>query len=248
MRRWLAFVCVLALAVALGGVVSRVPEALSEVESFRVTEVRLRGARFLSQEEAERVLALSSGASVWDDKKPLEARVREHPLVKDVTIHRRFPNALLLKVEERQPVALFANPLLEPVDETGRLLPIDPAYHKLDLPIIAGAGAGGSESLSPSDLRLLAGEIVRLAEGDPEIHALVSDYTLYPGGDVRVRLSEPPVTLSFRPGLPTGRIQEGLRVLKDAEEQERFRGAQVAHVDLRWENQVVVRFGRARGR
>ena len=38
MKRWLTFVFALALAVALGGAFSRIPEALSEVEAFRVKE------------------------------------------------------------------------------------------------------------------------------------------------------------------------------------------------------------------
>ncbi len=59
MKRWLTFVFMLALAVALGGVVSRVPKALAEVEAFRVEEVRLRGARFLTHEDAVKVLDLS---------------------------------------------------------------------------------------------------------------------------------------------------------------------------------------------
>jgi len=245
MKRWLTFVSVLALAVALGGVFSRVPKALSEVEAFQVKEIRLRGARFLTQEEAVAALALEPQASVWDDKKVLETRLRAHPLVKDVVIRRRFPSALLLQVEERQPVALYPNPTLEPVDESGRVLPIDPAQHKLDLPIMAAAGGSGPGALTPADLRLLAGEIVRLAQGDPEIHSMISDFALHPRGDVTARMSNPAVTLYFRPGLPCGRIQSGLRVLADA--QARFNEGNVAHLDLRWEDQVVVRFARAGG-
>jgi hypothetical protein len=245
MRRWLTFVFVLALAVALGGAVSRIPEALAEVEAFRVTEVRLRGARFLTQQEAEATLDLSSRASVWDDTKVLVARLKEHPLVSDVKIYRRFPNALLIRVEEREPVALFPNPTLEPVDAEGRILPIDPALHRLDLPIMAADGKGRGDSLSPADLRVLAGEISRFAQGDPEFHSRISDFALNSNGDVRARISDPPVTLYFRPGLPSGRIQTGLRVLMDA--LARFDRGNVVDLDLRYEDQVVVRFGRARG-
>jgi cell division protein FtsQ len=245
MKRWLTFVSVLAVAVALGGVFSRIPEALSEVETFRVTEVRLQGNRFLSHEEVVATLALGPQASVWDDKGHLEARLREHPLVEDVVVRRRFPNSLLLQIEERLPVALYPNPTLEPVDEAGRILPIDPAQHKLDLPIMAGTGGDGSGTLTPADLRLLAGEIVRLAEDDPELHSSISDFALHPRGDVSAQLSDPPVTVHFRPGLPCGRIQTGLRVLADA--QARFEEGDVAHLDLRWEDQVVVRFARAGG-
>ena len=246
MKRWLTFVFVLALAVALGGVVSRVPEALVEVESFKVREVRLRGARFLTHEEVVEALDLPDGASVWDDTKVLEARLQDHPLVEEVTIHRRFPSALLLQIVEREPVALFPNPTLEPVDASGRILPIDPAFHKLDLPIMASAGEDGPGSLTRAGLRMLAGEISRLAQGDPEFHSRISDFGLHPGGDLSARISDPPVTLHFRPGLPSGRIQTGLRVLRDA--QDRFDEGDVVELDLRFKDQVVVRFGRVGGR
>jgi len=245
MKRWLTFVFVLALAVALGGVASRVPEALVEVEAFKVTEVRLRGARFLTHEDVVEALDLSAEASVWDDTKDLEARLHDHPLVEDVKIHRRFPNALLVQVVEEEPVALFPNPTLEPVNESGRILPIDPAFHKLDLPLMASAGLNGPGSLTPAGLRLLAGEISRLAEGDPEFHSKISDFVLYPRGDMRVRISDSPVTLHLRPGTPSGRIQAGLRVLRDA--QARFEEGAVVELDLRFDDQVVVRFGRAGG-
>ncbi len=245
MKRWLTFVFVLAVAVALGGVFSRVPEALAEVEAFKVQEVRLRGARFLTHDEALVTLDLPPGASVWDDTKELEARLEGHPLVKDVTVHRRFPHSLLFRVVEREPVALFPNPTLEPVDEDGRILPIDPSVHKLDLPIMAAAGREGPGSLSPAGLRLLAGEISRLAQGDPEFHSKISDLALYPQGDMRARISDPHVTMHFRPGLPSRRIQEGLRVLMNARAQ--FENGEVTGLDLRFENQVVVRLNRAEG-
>ncbi len=245
MKRWLTFVFGLALAVALGGAVSRVPEALAEVEAFKVTEVRLRGARFLNREEAVECLDLSPTASVWDDIRELEARLEEHPLVKEATGHRRFPNALLFKVEEREPVALFPNPTLEPVDEDGRFLPLDPARLKLDLPIMAAAGGREPVSLSPRDLRLLAGEISRLAKSDPEFHAKISDVALYPEGDLRARISDPPATIRFVPGLSVVRIQKGLRVLADAIG--RFETRAGVDLDLRYEDQVVVRFSDAEG-
>lgn len=246
MKRWLSFLFVLALAVALGGVFRRVPEALAEVEAFRLSEIRLRGERFFTQEEAVRTLALEPTASVWDDTKVLKSRLLEHPLVKDVRIYRRFPHALLIKVVEEEPVALFPNPTMEPVDETGHILPIDPVAHQLDLPIMAASTGSGAGSLSAAGLRTLAGEIARLARGNPEFCARVSDYALHPGGYVTARISDPPVRLHFRPGLQSGRIQTGLRVLKDA--QNRFDEGSVADLDLRFDDQVVVRFDRAGGR
>lgn len=254
MRRWLAFVLVLGLATVLAGALARIPEALSRVEAFRVREIRLEGNRFLTQEEAARAAAISPQASVWDDLDPLEDRLRAHPLVADVKAKRRFPGALLLEVVERQPVALVPTPALEPVDALGTVLPINPAEHRLDLPIISMRGGRDGTALTAAQRRLVAGELARLARGDPEFVARLSEVTLDSRGDLQAEMWrrddqgevwDLPVTLRFRPNLPGRRVQEGLRVLGDA--MVRFEGVVVADLDLRYEDQVVVRLDRARG-
>ena len=88
-------------------------------------------------------------------------------------------------------------------------------------------------------------QIARLAQGDPAFHAKISDVTLFPGGDLRARIPDPSVTLRFVPGLSSGRLHTGLRVLADA--LGRFEGGDVTDLDLRYEDQVVVRFSSARG-
>lgn len=254
MRRWLAFVLALALATALAGALARVPEALSGVEAFRVREIRLEGNRFLTSEEAAKAVAISPLASVWDDLDPLEDRLISHPLVAEVKAKRRFPGTLIFEVVEHQPVALVPNPTLEPVDALGEILPIDPAQHHLDLPIITMGGGGEGDALTAAQRRLVAGEIARLAQGDPELVARLSEVALDPKGDLRAEMWrrdaqgeiwDLPVTLRFHPSVPNRRMQEGLRAMEDA--MIRFEGAVVAALDLRYEDQVVVRLDRARG-
>jgi hypothetical protein len=240
----------------MAGVVARVPEALARVEAFRITEIRVEGNRFLTPVEAAKAVAISPMASVWDDFDPLEDRLRAHPLVEDVRARRRFPGRLILKVVEETPVALVPNPTLEPVDATGRFLPIDPAEHRLDLPIITLKGGREVGALSATQRRLIAGEIARMAQGDPDFLARISEVALDPQGDLWAQfwrrdargggeVWDLPVTLRFRPNLPIDRVQEGLRVLGDA--MTRFEGAVVAGLDLRYDDQVVVRLDRTRG-
>jgi hypothetical protein len=245
MRRWFGFSLMVGLAAAMAAVVSRIPEALAEVEAFRVTEVRLKGARFLLEEEAEALLALPPNASVWDDTSEWEMRLGTHPLVKKAKIHRRFPGTLLLDIVEAEPVALFPNPTLVPVDESGRILPIDPSLHRLDLPLIASAGKDGPGSLTQAERGLLALELSRIAEGDPGLGDQVSDLTMDSAGDLRVQFLNPEVVFRFRPGLASRRMQDGLRVLEDATD--RFVEDRVVNLDLRYEGQVVVSLERRRG-
>jgi cell division septal protein FtsQ len=245
MRPWLAFVFMATLAVGLAALVARAPEALAKMEAFRVTRVTLEGNRFLTQAQAESTLDLSATASVWDDLDLLEERLGSHPLVEEAKVGRRFPGTLTLKVVERIPVALAPNPTLEPVDASGRFLPIDPAVHRLDLPLITVGGRDRLETLSASERNLVAGEIARMAQRDPEFLARISEVILDPRGDLRAEVYDPPMTMLFRPNLPSRRIQEGMRVFGDA--LTRFEGAGIADLDLRYEDQVVVRLSRIEG-
>ena len=245
MRRSLVFLLVLTLAVALADGLSRAPEALARLEVFRVVEIQFDGGRYLTREEALQTVAVPIMASVWDDAEEWEDRLRSHPLVRDARIQRRFPGTLVLNVEEREPVALYPNPLLEPVDESGAFLPIDPTLHRLDVPLMASREEEGPGSLTPAQRRLLAGEIARIGSEDPEFLARVSEITLGGRDDLQARLWDPPFTMHFRPGLPGQRIRDGLRVLRDAMAQ--FEGSEVVELDLRYDDQVVLRLNRAEG-
>jgi len=245
MKRWFGFSLMVGLAAALAAVVARIPEALAEIEAFRVTDVRLKGTRFLEKAEAEALMAVPPHASVWDDTSEWEARLETHPLVMKAKIHRRFPGTLLLDIVESEPVALFPSPTLVPVDDSGRILPIDPTLHRLDLPLIAAGGGEGPESLTQAERGQLAMELSRLAGGDPGFGGQISDLIMDPSGDIRAQFLKPHVVFHFRPGLPSRRIQDGLRVLADATA--RFNQDQVVNLDLRYEDQVVVRFDRTGG-
>ena len=254
MKRWLVFGLVVGLAGALAGAVSQAPKVLAQVDAFRIDSIQLRGNLFLSPAEATRTVAVSPTASVWDDLDPLEERLRAHPLVADAKVRRRFPATLVLEVTEETPVALVSNPTLEPVDATGRFLPIDPAEHPLDLPIITITEPREEGGLSAAERRLVAGELARMAQADPDFLSRISEVALDPRGDLWAQLwrrddggeiGDFPITFSFRPNLPRGRVQEGIKVLGDA--MTRFEEAVVVGLDLRYEDQVVVRIRRAEG-
>lgn len=245
MRPSLLFLLMVTLALGVAELANRATRVLAKMDAFRVTAVKLQGNRFLTEEEVEAYLALPPLASVWDDRGPLEERVGKHPLVREVRVGRRFPGTLLVSVRERVPVALVPNPTLEPVDAAGAFLPIDPAAYRLDLPLITLGARGRVEGLSAAERNLVAAEIARLAQGDPDFLAGVSEVSLEQRGELRADLFDPPMELFFRPNLPSRRIQEGLRVLEDA--RDRFQGTEIAGLDLRYEDQVIVRLVRAKG-
>jgi cell division septal protein FtsQ len=214
------------------------PEALADAELFRVTRVNVEGARYLSEAEALETARVPTDASLWVDTGPMLDRLRGHPLVREVRVRRRLPGTLVLEVVERQPVALLPMPTLRPVDRDGRLLPIDPALHRLDLPLLEARSGAGASSLSPAELRTLAGELDRLEALDPLVLASVSDAAIGPWGEVVLRLAEPRVTFLYSPPLNPTRLRQGLLALADALERSPDRPPTT--VDLRFADQVVV--------
>ncbi len=213
------------------------PDALAELEFFRAREYRVVGARLLEEEQVLAAAAISQFISVFDELTPIEIRLERHPLIRRARVTAELPRTLVVTIEERIPVGFVAGPVLEPVDRDGRVLPLDPVKHRLDLPILIRAGGGGP--LSPTQLRILAMEVDRLAEDDPTFLAAVSEIAIDERGDATAAMSGD-LLLRFRPPLSNRRLRDGLAVLEDAVLRNPDRTAAI--LDLRFADQVVVSY------
>jgi cell division septal protein FtsQ len=207
----------------------RVPGWLAEVGWLRVRRVAVEGVRYLSAEEVERAAGVPAEANLWEDTAPVAARVRSHPLVRDAHVRRKLPGTLVVQVDEREPIALVPTPTLEPIDREGRLLPIDPARHALDLPVLRPGPV--------PDVRATR-EAARLAELDPEFWSAVSVVTAEGAGDLTLEWGDPPLRIRLRTPVEPVRLREARAVLADLTERS---GRRPAMLDLRFADQVVVR-------
>jgi len=219
------------------------PDALAELDFFRAREYRVAGTRVLEEEQVLAAAAISPFVSVFDDLTAMERRLEQHPLIRHAHITTVLPSTLVFTIEERTPVAFVASPVLEPVDRDGQVLPLDPVEHRLDLPVLMRAGGGAA--LTPSELRILAREVDRLATDDPTFLAAVSEMAIDERGDATALLSGD-LLLRFRPPLSHRRLRDGLTVLEDADLRHPDQTASV--LDLRFEDQVVVGYPEPRAR
>jgi cell division protein FtsQ len=134
-RRW-KFMAFLLLLVLLAPASWLARRAASRMDFFQLRSIAVEGTRYLSPETVVERLAVDTSRSVWDDTEPLAERLRTMPQVGEVEIRRRLPGTLVVAIRENLPVALAPSPRgLEPVDSAGVVLPIDPAYHDVDLPV-----------------------------------------------------------------------------------------------------------------
>ena len=219
------------------------PDALAEFDFFRVREYRVAGARLLEEEQVLAAAAIPPFVSVFDDLTPIEQRLEQHPLIRHARVTAELPKTLVVTIEERTPVGFVAGPVLEPVDRDGHILPLDPVEHRLDLPVLIRTG--GRAALSPSQLRVLAREVDRLAADDPTFLAAVSEMAIDDRGDATAVLSGD-LLLRFRPPLSQRRLRDGLTVLKDAVLRHPDKAAAV--LDLRFEDQIVVGYAEQRAK
>lgn len=241
MRRDVRIILVTLLVAGLWTGGSRVAEAVSTLDAFRITDVEISGLETLDRGQILSLLDVTRETSVWGDLRGWEDRLRAHPLLRDARVRRRMPGTLVVDVVERHPVALAPTPTLEPVDRDGALLPLDPAERRMDLPILAvdELPAPGARLLPTRD-RVLAAEVARLTEADTSFLQMVSEVSWGEARNTLVaRWCEPPVDFVLAAGAPASRLREGIAALADA------LGRDPEHVpaviDLRWADQVVVR-------
>lgn len=210
------------------------PPLLRSLPAFQVERVEVVGTRYVAPDEVVERADVPPEASVWDDPGVWIRRVEAHPLVERVRVRRTGWHGLEFTVEEVEPVAFVATPALRPVGGTGRLLPLDPARHGMDLPIVA-AGAEIEGGRVQGESALLLEVLTRLEDYDPGFVANVSHLRPLQGGGVLVRMTDG--THADRILLPAADPLSALRRIELALGEQ---GRRVAEADARFRGQVVV--------
>jgi len=216
------------------------PDLLSRIAWFEVQRVEVAGNRYLAPHDVLSASGIRAGQSVWDDAASWETALRSHPGIEEARVVRRMPGTLRVRIQEKRPVAYVLDRSLLAATATGEIFPLNPASAALDLPVVHGPWADSAGSIQT---RAILAEIGRLEHLDPGLLADVSE--------IRGVSDQPAVlVLSHRLGeilLPMGasssRLAELRAVLLDLDR----RGSEMpdrrrpAHVDVRYEAQIVVR-------
>jgi len=236
LRRIAIGLAVIAVVTAAAHVPPTFRQRLFETRDFRV-----EGLKYLSATEVVKASGLVAGADLFSVD---PARARQmlllHPRIAAASVSRRFPHGVTLSIEERLPVLLVKHGEPWELDTGGVLLP----------PLAEGVVADVPMLVGPELQRLAAGTQVQSPEierGLAWVHAL-GRRELQLGGQIsEVDVSDPRSTaLTLLSGTrvlspawpPDMRLLSALRVvLADLQQ----RGTLAQEVDLRFENQVIVR-------
>jgi cell division septal protein FtsQ len=189
----------------LAGVSALAPAAFRHVDAFRVQEVELAGARFLSPDEVVATAGITDSSNVFDDALNWNRALEEHALVAGVRLERRPPHTLRFHVLEATPVALVSVPELVPVDASGRVLPIETAGILLDLPVIGRRARIDADSIVDEVTKTLVAGLVRIQTLDARMAANISEITTAGGGGIRILLDRGDAVEVLLPNEPDAR-------------------------------------------
>ena len=230
--RWWRVLRLVLLASLVGGVLASPwwgPTVLSTLDFFRVRRVVFEGMRYTPRSEAMALLKVDTTESVWQPLPPLAERLAEHPLVQSVLVERQLPATLLVRVVEREPVALVRRKggRLDPVDGEGHRLPIDPTVVPMDVPL--------SVTSDSTLMHLLDG----LRSSEPGLFARVERADRVKSGtapdEFRIKLDA--FVVRTTPEVTVARFKDILPVEADLA-RNRLRAVEL---DLRFRNQVIAR-------
>ena len=220
------------------------PPVLGTLPVFRVERVEVAGNVFVGHDDVLRLAAIGPEASVWDDGAAWEARVRSHALVREARVRRVGMRGIEIRVTEVQPLALVMEETLVPVDEEGRVLPLDPSVWSLNLPVLTGGdgredGGVDVEDGRVSDARALGAlhALAALKEYDDAFFGQISELRPRDAESLEIELIE-----SGRTGrvlLLAADAVRGLRRVELALGHASDSAASVA--DARFDGQVVLR-------
>jgi len=189
-----------------------------------VRTVEVFGTHYIPPDDILARLRVDTTNSVWDDLGPLERRVAEHPQVRTVSIERRLPGTLVVRVSENLPVAFVpAAGGLRATDADGHLLPLDPSKVDIDLPVL--------ERPDTALVRLLAD--VRGAS--PALFAQISAARRPSPSELTFAL--PGMLIRTNASVNAARLADVLPVEQDLAR----RHARATELDLRYRDQVIAK-------
>lgn len=194
---------------------------------FTVSEIFVEGRHRTSAEALRGALRLERGAPILAfDPDAARERVEALPWVRDATVERQLPDAVHLRIAERQPLALWQRDgVFSLIDSDGVVIPIGPLEAFKNLIVIVGADA-------PQNARALMDVIAQSPDLAGRVKAAVRvsgrRWDLHLADGVVVRLPEED---------PGG----AWRRLADLQRDRGLLSGSVSGVDLRYPDRVVIR-------
>jgi cell division protein FtsQ len=218
--------------------------------SLRVQRVTVEGNRIVETAEIMQLVRIQKNTQLQDiDLTAVQKDILSHHFIKDAVVERDLPATLKITITERLPLAIVNSAEILYLDEDGVVLPHSISKQLFDLPVLSGispeiALAPGGTINNPDvheALQILAtSKLV-----SKELYHLISEVQLRSGGDIVLYAAEWGVPIIFGRGDIANKL---VRLEAFWNDIAREKGSQrLQYVDLRFDDQVVVRWNQKEG-
>lgn len=194
---------------------------------FRLEDVVVEGRMRTDKDQILKTLELERGKPLLAINLP-ESKTKLENLswVKAVRIERRFPDTLVIRISEKDPVALWQNKSKTYLlDRDGELVEIKEPYKYKELLIVTGTQA-------PKHV----GELIAILEKFPEVKSRVTAATHLRSTRWDIRLDD---KIDVR--LPEREIEKALVYLIDLEKHHKLSDRDIMTIDMRLPGQLIFR-------
>ena len=241
LRQWFPVAAALLGFLLLGAGGAAAYSWLGRSAIFSVRVVDMNPCTHVKGDEISGILKGVARGNIWSlSKEEIGRRILSHPFVRKVVVRKAFPDKLVVRIEEREPVAMVNLDALYYVDEQGSIFKRLTAYDAKNLPILTGFSRDDLASGDPVTIRNLKRtiDLLRHAEATTlnrnisEVHFDAQDgYTL--------------VTRDFGLQLKIGTMDfgEAMRRVEEAIPKLASLGREKKVVDLKTAGRIFVRPG-----
>ena len=214
-----------------------------------VGSVDVVGTRILQKADVVTLAGIARGEKLFAvDLAAVKRRIEQNPFVRSASVERDAPDRIIVAVEEREPLATAVTDRMVFLDGDGYVMPAVRSEYLFDFPLITGGLTAGE--CVPG--KRIGTECVQQALALLKTAQAIGDETYRRISEVRADPQHDLVLYTAEYGIPVivGRGNEAAKLLA----LDGFwntivgqRGAQgLQYIDLRFDDQVVVRWGHDR--
>lgn len=231
----------------VAGIVAAVVWANLWKSGLRVSDVRVGGNMIVSDKDILSLANVTRDQRLFSvDLQAAQKRILQNAYIKSASVNREAPDCISITVRERTPMAAVVLDKIEYVDADGVVLPPARSDNMFDLPVITGSFQQGDfvigKQVGRADVREALAILASARRMDDGLYRRISEVHVEGDRDIMLYTSEFGVPVVFGRGDIAAKLAKldcfwNEFVLR--------RGArELAYVDVRFEDQVVVRWHR----
>ena len=205
---------------------------LTKSQRFILTKVEIKNVKYLPQHEILRLANIPSGVNIFAlPVEEIEKRIESNPMVKKAQIVRKWPNSLVIHIQERDPIVKIIDQGQEYLLDSEAQAIKNPLLHPVPLPVLTG--------LSLHDIRLPAiiNFLFSMRQQGLDLFQQAASFTMDSAKGLIVQLSS---GLTLYWGETDHKmILENIHRLQRVQNDLEKKGISLQYIDLRFKNVVI---------